>query len=177
MRLGSILTAPTSPCLFIIHIRFEQLGLFIFILFCSAFAGDFLTYLVAIFCLFENTTQRLQHKDISDWMQREGGRGICCIMGDQSTRKLILHQVSSIFLGSGSLGKHSLDTRKTVCTARLPGELCGKKRRRSRPASHLQREKTSHMYHWISTVRIYIYFRRTDLSSCTTKTKHQRDPL
>lgn len=59
-------------------------------------------------------------------------------MGDQSTKKLILHQASSIFLGSGSLGRCSLDTRKTVCTSRPHGGLYGKKRLRSPPASLLQ---------------------------------------
>lgn len=81
---------------------------------------------------------QLQHKDILDWMQRGGGLNICHIMGYLSTRKLILHQVSSIFLGSGSRGKHSLDTRRTACTAKLREGPDGKKHLRSPPASRLQ---------------------------------------
>lgn len=63
------------------------------------------------------------------------------ITGDQkymNTWKLILHQVSSIFSGSGSLDKCSPDTRKMVCTSRPHGGLYERRRLRSPPASHLQ---------------------------------------
>lgn len=87
--------------------------------------------------LSENTTQRITAQG-HIWMNAEGGSMSSCIKGDQRRRKLILHQVSSIFSGSGSLGRRSLDTRKKVCTARPPGGLYGKRRLRSPPASRLQ---------------------------------------
>lgn len=71
---------------------------------------------------------------------------VCCITGDLSTRKLILHQVSSIFLGSGSRGKRSLDTRRTACNARPRGGLYGKKHLRIPPASRLQTKTRNQPY-------------------------------
>lgn len=111
---------------------------FVFICFCSAFAGswDFLIYLTAIYCFAENTISSYSTRIY--WTECRGGQNICHIMGYLSTRKLILHQVSSIFLGSGSRGKRSLDTRRTACTAKLREGLDGKKHLRSPPASRLQ---------------------------------------
>lgn len=75
-----------------------------------------------------------------------GRQNVCCITGDLSTRKLILHQVSSIFLGSGSRGKRSLDTRRTACSARPRGGLYGRKHLRIPPASRLQTKTRNQPY-------------------------------
>lgn len=121
----------------------KQLGLFVIIWFCSAFAEsrDFLSYITEI-SSSENTIRGPLHI----WMQKEAN-AICCTTGDTSTRKLILHQASSIFLGSGSRGKRSLDTKRMACSARPHGGLYGKKRLRSPPASRLPKKKNAdHTY-------------------------------
>lgn len=125
-----------------------------FISFRSAFAGswDFLIYLAAILSVWEHNPEATR----THLTECRGRRRICCIRGDQSRRELILHQVSSIFLGSGSLGRRSLDTRKTVCTSRPRGGLYGKRRLRSPLASRLQTKGFSHMHRWTSSVRIYL---------------------
>lgn len=137
MWLGSILPARTSPCLFILGIQYEQLGMFVFILFGSAFCWKQRFSDISHSNIVFLKAQPRSYKDTSDWMQREA---VCiwCIHGDQSTRELILHQVSSISSGSGSLGRCSLDTMKTVCTSRPREGLCGRKRLRSPHASRLQ---------------------------------------
>jgi len=67
-------------------------------------------------------------------------QSFCSRMEDQSIIALILHQVSSIFSGSGNLDRYSRDTMKTVCTSRPRGGFYGRRHRRSRPASRLRRK-------------------------------------
>lgn len=113
-------------------------GDFVFTSFHSAFPGfgEFQIFLAAILSFWEH------RREAARTYLAECRRSpfICCIMEDQSTLKLILHQVSSIFLGSGSRGRCSPDTRKTVCTSRPRGGPYGKKHLHSLPASLLQRK-------------------------------------
>lgn len=118
--------------------QYEQLWLFVYclVLFSLLLDPEIFWLISQRYCLVENTTQKQQREDKSRWMQ---GGDICGITGAVlSRRELILHQASSIFLGSGSRGKCSPDTRRKVCSVGPRGGLYGKRRLRSLPASHLQ---------------------------------------
>lgn len=114
-------------------------GVFVFIFsFSRLLDTEIFRFISQRYWLSENTAQNRQGHTVSDWKQKE----LVDLLHyrRQSTWKLILHQVSSIFWGSGSLGRYSLDTRKMVCTSMPRGGLYGKKHLHSLPASHLQTE-------------------------------------
>lgn len=138
MWLGSV---STNILLFVYHVPSIWTAVAVCLLSGSVqpFAGswDFLTYLAAILSCWKHNPEATAWGQIM--LNAVGGGDICGITGAVlSRRELILHQVSSIFLGSESRGKCSPDTRRKVCTVGPRGGLYGKRRLRSLPASRLQ---------------------------------------
>lgn len=137
---------------FIMCVQCEQLPMFVFISFHSAVCLilRFSALSRSNIVFSENRAQELQGHI---WLNADGAAySVSAALWEiRNTWKLILHQVSSIFAGSGSLGKCSRDTRKMVCTSRPRGGLYGRRHLRSPPASHLKTKP-----------------RDKDLNSCTT---------